>query len=331
MPLITDLKQVKELYAEASENKWVLPAFNAENLVSLEGILAATKDYGDKIGQKDLPIIIGVTVNYDHRSQAVLYSHAKDWNLGLKLFMSDLKLLTSEESPYGKIRAMVHLDHVQPEINEDFLSQWNMEQFSSIMYDASSLSLKENMVKTAAFVEKNNNRILIEGACDEINASADNFTTPKMAEDYFRETGVDIIVANLGTEHRADAATLQYKDKLAKEITQKIGARLCLHGTSSVTKKNLTELFFDGILKVNIWTALERDTTPVLFKDMLENAAKVVGPKWVNEFTEAGLLGEKADKTSALSLDHFTTTYRQNVIFEEIKKVVISYLEMWYR
>ena len=331
MPLITDLKQVKELYAEALENKWVLPAFNAENLVSLEGILAATKDYGDKSGHKDLPIIIGVTVNYDHRSQAVLYSHARQWDLGMKLFMSDLELLASEGSPYGNLRVMVHLDHVQPEINEDFLSQWDMKLFSSIMYDASSLSLKENMVKTAAFVEKNRDRILIEGACDEINASADNFTTPQMAEDYFRETGVDIIVANLGTEHRADAATLQYRDKLAREITKRIGGRLCLHGTSSVTKKNLKELFHDGILKVNIWTALERDTTPVLFRDMLENASKVIGPEWAGKFAGEGLLGDKADQSSSLSLDYFTTTYRQNVIFEEIKKVVNSYLEMWYR
>lgn len=331
MPLITELKQVKELYAEASENEWVLPAFNAEDLTSTEAILAATKDYGDSIGHEDIPIIIGITVNYDHRSQAVLYSHARQWELGLKLFMSDLQLLTSEGSPYSKLRVMVHLDHVQLDINKDFLLHWDMRQFSSIMYDASELSLKENIEKTASYVEKNNGVILIEGACDEINASAENFTTPDVAENYFRKTGVDIIVANLGTEHRADAATLQYKDELARKITQRIGGRICLHGTSSVSKKNLTELFHDGIRKVNIWTALERDTVPVLFKDMLENAAKVIGPKEAEEWVASGLLGNKADQSSSLSLDYFTTNYRQNIIFNEMKKVVKSYLEMWYR
>ena len=331
MPLITELKQVKELYAEASGNEWVLPAFNAEDLTSTEAILAATKDYGDSIGRKDIPIIIGITVNYDHRSQAVLYSHARQWELGLKLFMSDLELLTSEGSPYSKIRVMVHLDHVQLDINKDFLNNWDMSRFSSIMYDASELSLKENIEKTASYVEKNNGIILIEGACDEINASADNFTTPDVAENYFRETGVDIIVANLGTEHRADAATLQYKDELARKITKRIGGRICLHGTSSVSKSNLTELFHDGIRKVNIWTALERDTVPVLFKDMLENAAKVIGPKKAEEWVASGLLGSKADQSSSLSLKYFTTNYRQNIIFNEMKKVVNSYLEMWYR
>jgi fructose-bisphosphate aldolase class II len=245
--------------------------------------------------------------------------------------MSDLELLTSINSPYGKLRVMVHLDHVQPEINGDFLSQWNMDKFSSIMYDASTLSLKENTLKTASFVEQNKNLILIEGACDEINARADNYTTPEMAEDYFRDTGVDIIVANLGTEHRADAATLKYQNDLARKITHRIGGRLCLHGTSSVTKDNLKELFHDGIRKVNIWTALERDTTPVLFREMMENASKVVGPDRAGEWVRSGLLGEKADQLSPLSLDYFTTTSRQRIIFEEMKKVVISYLEMWYR
>jgi fructose-bisphosphate aldolase class II len=226
---------------------------------------------------------------------------------------------------------MVHLDHVQPENNEDFLNTWDMNRFSSIMYDASTLSLKENTQKTASFVDKNKNLILIEGACDEINADADNYTTPEMAEDYFKNTGVDVIVANLGTEHRADAATLKYQNDLARKITQRIGGRLCLHGTSSVSKKNLTELFHDGIRKVNIWTALERDTTPVLFRDMLENASKVVGPERASGWIGEGLLGEKAGHDSSLSLDHFTTTYRQEVIFEEMKKVVASYLEMWYK
>ena len=49
-------------------------------------------------------------------------------------------------------------------------------------------------------------------ACDEIvDATGDEkseLTSPDAAERYFRETGVDYIVANLGTEHRASAADL---------------------------------------------------------------------------------------------------------------------------
>jgi fructose-bisphosphate aldolase class II len=331
MSLIVDRNEVTELYAEAAENKWVLPAFNAENLVSTEAILAATKDYGEKIGKDDLPIIIGITVNYSFRSQAVLYSQARQWELGLKLFMSDLKLLCGEGSPYSKIRAMVLLDHVEWDINQEFIDAWDMKQFSSIMFDASNVDFDENIVKTAEFVKKFKNEIYIEGACDEIGKSGTSYTTPDMADRYDRETGVDILVANLGTEHRADAATLKYQDEIARNITKKIGGKLCLHGTSSVSSDNLKDLFHDGIRKVNIWTALERDTTPVLFRDMVENAAKVVGPKNAQEMANAALLGEKADVSSALSLDYFTTTYRQKLIFENMKRVMSEYFEIWYK
>ena len=61
-----------------------------------------------------------------------------------------------------------------------------------------------------------------------------SLTDPDAAERYYRATGVDLIVANLGTEHRADAATLRYHGELARKITRRIGPRLCLHGTSSV-------------------------------------------------------------------------------------------------
>ncbi len=331
MPIITDKKQVLELYAEAAEKNWVLPTFNSENLTSTEAILSATKEYGDSIGIENLPIIIGITVNYSFRSQAVLYSHVRQWELGLKLFMNDLKLLTEGGSPYSKVRVMVHLDHVEWDINKEFLQNWDMHQFSSIMYDASNLSLDENIIKTASFVKKNKNKILIEGACDEIGKSSNSYTTPEMAEKYNGETGVDILVANLGTEHRADAATLKYQDELARKITQQIGGKLCLHGTSSVASDSLGELFHDGIRKVNIWTALERDTSPKLFEDMLKNASKILGSKTAQEWVASGLLGNKADDTSAMSVDFITTTYRQQLIFENMKVVVREYLKIWYK
>ncbi len=179
---------------------------------------------------------------------------------------------------------MIHLDHIQWDDDKELLD-WSMNQFSSIMYDASTLPLEQNIDKTAAFVRKNKNTILIEGACDEISSAGgsgkNDLTTPEMAEKYYNQTGVDIVVANLGTEHRASASSLQYRGDLARLISERIGTKLCLHGTSSVSTEKVAKLFDDGICKVNIWTALERDSTPILFEDMLMNAAKIVGPEKV--------------------------------------------------
>ena len=333
MPLILDRKHVLDVFAEAYDRKWVLPTFNVENLTTVEAILEATKEYGKTIGIEDLPIIIGITNNYSHRPQSVYYTQTRKWDIGLRLFLSDLSILTSTESPYEKLKVMVHLDHVQWDDDKELLD-WSMKQFSSIMYDASTLPFEKNTINTAAFVKKNKDAIVIEGACDEISSvegfEKNDLTTPEMAENYFKQTGVDIVVANLGTEHRSGASELQYNGDVARQIRERIGTHLCLHGTSSVSMKNLTKLFDDGICKVNIWTALERDSTPVLFKDMLTNAEKVVGPEKVKELFSEQLLGEKAIHPGSLSINYFTTTYRQELIFQKMKNTITNYLNTWY-
>lgn len=333
MPLILERPQVLDIYAEAANRHWVLPTFNAENLTSSEAILQAVSDYGRSIGKENLPIIIGITNTYRPRPQSVYYTQTRQWDLGLQLFLADLKVLTSEPSPFARLRVMIHLDHVQWDEDEELLG-WDMARFSSIMYDASTLPLEKNILKTAAFMERCSHTIVIEGACDEIpeatGTEGNDLTTPEMAEMYHRGTGVDIIVANLGTEHRATAATLKYHGELAREITRRIGPRLCLHGTSSVSSEEIAHLFDDGVRKVNIWTTLERDSSPALFRGMLKNAAKVVGPEKAEELYTSGLLGTQADRTSSPSTSYYTTTYRQEVIFQRMKEIVTEYLRMWY-
>jgi len=334
MPLILDRENVMDIYAEAAEQGWVLPSFNTENLTTCEAILAATKEYGKSIGKIDLPIIIGITNNYVQRPQAVYYTKTQNWELGLRLFLSDLRVLTAMDSPFGQLRVILHLDHIQWDTDQELLT-WDMNQFSSIMYDTSTLPLEQNIKKMTEFVEQNKKTILIEGACDEIGISlldSDNgLTTPENAEAYYQKTGVDIIVANLGTEHRTSATSLQYHDQLARDINKKIGPRLCLHGTSSVSKDKLTGLFDDGICKVNIWTTLERDSTPALIKNILDNVSKMVDQEKVHDWVNTQLLGELIDQNSTPSVDYFTTTYRQDIIFNRMKEIVLSYLHLWYK
>lgn len=333
MPLILDRKHVLDVFAEAHDRKWVLPTFNVENLTTAEAILEAVKEYGEILGLEGLPIIIGITNNYSHRPQSVYYTHTGKWEIGLRLFLSDLAVLTSPGSPYEKLKVMIHLDHIQWDDDKELLD-WNMKQFSSIMYDASTLPIEQNRIKTAAFVEKNKDTILIEGACDEISSAdgsdKNDLTKPEEAEKYYNQTGVDIVVANLGTEHRASASDLEYHGEIARQIRERIGTHLCLHGTSSVSKEKVAKLFDDGICKVNIWTALERDATPKLFKDMLANATKVVGAENARQLLEEKLIGETANNKSSLSIDYFTTKYRQDIIYHEMKNIIKNYLKTWY-
>lgn len=334
MPLILEREKVLEIYNDVSKKRWVLPVFNTENLTTSEAILSSVFDYGQSINISDLPIIIGITNNYPSRPQSQFYTQTRQWKLGMNLFLSDLKQLTAPGSPFANLKVMIHLDHILWDKDQELLN-WDMGQFSSIMFDASDLPIDMNIQKTAEFVKLNKDKIIIEGACDEIGKSiSDNqmeLTSPDMAERYYAETGVDILVANLGTEHRASSTSRQYHDQLARDIKNKIGARLCLHGTSSLSKEKLNGLFDDGICKVNIWTTLERDSTPALVNNMLENISKMVDREKVSDLINTQLLGGLIDKNFTLSVDYFTTTYRQEIIFNCMKEIVLSYLNLWYK
>lgn len=333
MSVIRDVNEVRAIYKAAGERGWVLPCICSENLTTTEAVLTAAEEYRVAHGLDTLPIILAITNQYDHRSQSVNYTKTRRWDTGLRLFTEDIKVLAENGGPFEKLQVMIHLDHTQHDTDQALLES-DLTDYASIMYDASTLPLEENIRKTAAFVKARGKDILIEGACDEIvdaTGSVRNaLTTPEHALRFCEETSVDLVVCNLGTEHRATGKDLQYHGEVSRGIRDKIGHRIVLHGTSSVPNEQVRMLYSDGVCKVNVWTALERDATPVLFADMVRNARKVANEATVKGLVAEGLLTEKANPDEPVNIAWFTTLYRQNIIFEEMKKAVHSYLDMWY-
>ncbi len=140
MPLVRERDQVLDVYRYAAERGWVVLTFCAENLTTIEAVLAAVKDHGECIGCRQLPVTIAITNLYSHRSQTTNYTHTGKWNMGLRLFLADLEVLTSPESPYADLKVMVHLDHIQHDVDEPLLS-WNMQQFSHEPFGNKAISI----------------------------------------------------------------------------------------------------------------------------------------------------------------------------------------------
>src|SRR3974390_1703157 len=102
MPLVLGRSRVLELYAAAEAKRWGLAEFNSENFTTQEAVLAAACEFGD------VPIIVGITNTYSRRPQAAYYTHSRDWRVGLRLFLADLRELTGPHSPYRNVPVMVH-------------------------------------------------------------------------------------------------------------------------------------------------------------------------------------------------------------------------------
>ncbi|MBP3479106.1 MAG: class II fructose-bisphosphate aldolase [Oscillospiraceae bacterium] len=330
MPIITGRENVLAVYEKAAQKGWVIPCICSENLTTTEAILTAASEFAKENGYDSIPVTIAITNQYDHRSQSVFYTQTRRWDIGLKLFRSDLEIVSQV---FPNVDVLIHLDHAQHDTDAEMLES-DLSMYSSVMYDASTLPMEENIKKTKAYVQRKGHELLIEGACDEIvDATGEarcEITDAEKCAYYKAETGVDVVVANLGTEHRASGQDLHYYNDAAQAIKAKIGPKICLHGTSSVSNDQIKKLFDDGICKVNIWTALERDSSPALTEFMVKNAAKCGGPKLEQKLIDEGYLTASSKTGDKSSLQHFTTTARQEIVFNEMKRIVRGYLDLWY-
>lgn len=333
MPIITKKQEVLKIYEDAAKKGWVIPCLCTENLTTTEAIIEAASEFAKDHGLKSVPVTLAITVQYEHRSQSANYTHSRNWETGLKLFKADAEVLMRKGGDYDNVDLLLHLDHVQHDLDEK-LCESDLSEFSTIMYDASTLPLEENIAKTRKFVEKKGQEIMIEGACDEIidagGEAHNDITTADKCADYMKRTGVDMVVANLGTEHRASGKDLQYHGEAARAIRELIGPKIVLHGTSSVSNEQVRKLFEDGVCKVNIWTALERDASPELIEFLVHNVSKAAGPDTVAKLMQEGYLTQKCATGEKESLTAFTTVARQDIIFRVMKRMVREYLDMWY-
>lgn len=333
MPLITGRADVLDQYRIAADRGWTLPCFGTENLTTSEACLAAAQELAEARGWARIPLILALTITYGHRPQAVLYTHSRRWDTGLRLALADIQVLTRPDGPYARVDCMLHLDHAQHDSDRALLEEWDLSEFSSVMYDASVLPFAENCAATAAFVARRGRDMVIEGACDEIIDAGGSEDSPLSAvaqAKEFARTGVDLMVANLGTEHRASASTLRYHGDLARCISSVVGRKLVLHGASSVDLDQVRGLFADGVVKCNIWTALERDSSPALLEALTRNAGKAAGTPTAKRLYEQGLLGPACDREARAALSHCTTAARQEIIFDGMKTIAGGYLSQWY-
>jgi len=298
MPLVTDYQQVKDVYQEAAELGVAMPAFCCEDRETLEAILAAAKEKGEELGVEDLPVLPTWTVRYPPRGQMKLITACGDPVLGMRLMLSDLELFASEESPYGKLRILPNVDHAFPWLDGDILEGF-VDQVAGMMFDASERPFEENVRLTAEYVEKMEGRVAVEGAVDELyeagsEQTKNEPTTVAQAQRFLAETGVDILVPNVGTEHRATVGEVKYNSQRAREISAAVGKILCLHGTSSLGPASLAQLPDDGFVKVNIYTTLAVNGGQAMVRYLLNNLGNIFSETELEELVAKGVIGEVA-------------------------------------
>lgn len=321
MPLVSDPQEVASVYQKAMDAGICLANLCTANWYTTEAIIRSAYEIGQEYGLKNVPIVVSATGGYDIEPQLVSYTSLKDSRMGMYKLIQDVELLVSPDSPYADVQAMLHFDHGQPDVDAHLFDE-AADYYATIMYDASHAPLDENIRMTREFVERMKGRVLVEGAVTEIAQAVDGvtdapLTTPDEAKRFADETGVFLIVPDIGTEHRATSDAAHYNGKLAREITEQVGKKIVLHGSSSLQDQHLPTLADDGIVKVNIWTIFEKIGGQAVTKYIVKNLAEILSRRDLELLHREGLIGNKPLSTVAMNqppnLDYLREEARRDV------------------
>ncbi len=236
MEVVYMLMNMKEILAVANANYFAVPAFNTSSNMILKGIMEASEE-------KQAPVIIAI--------------HPDELSFVRPSFVKSV----IEEAHRAAVPVCIHLDHGA---TIDQVMEAIQSGFTSVMIDASTYSLADNMAICKKVVELAHAvGVSVEGELGtigttgpEAEAGADKiiYTNPEDAVTFVKATGVDCLAIAIGTSHG-----IYPKDKkpelelnLLKEIKSRVNIPLVLHGGSANKDSEIAESVKLGINKINI-------------------------------------------------------------------------------
>jgi fructose-bisphosphate aldolase class II len=230
------LLNMKDLLAVARAHTFAVPAFNISSNMLLAGVIEASEE-------KRSPLIVAI--------------HPDELRFVRPAFVK----MVVEEAIQATVPVCIHLDH------GGSLAQV-MEAircgFTSVMIDASSLPLDDNIAICRTVVELAHPiNVSVEGELGtigttdpEAEAGAEEiiFTNPDDVVTFVNATGVDTLAVAIGTSHGIYPKDRkpELKLDLLKEIRSRVDIPLVLHGGSANPDEEIAAAVRLGINKINI-------------------------------------------------------------------------------
>jgi fructose-bisphosphate aldolase class II len=230
------LMNMKDLLAVAHANRFAVPAFNISSNMLLSGVIEASEE-------KQSPLILAI--------------HPDELRFVRPSFMKS----AVEEAIKATVPVCIHLDHGS---SMGHIMEAIQCGFTSVMMDASSLPLEENIAICKKVVELAHSvNVSVEGELGTIGTTSPEaeagseeiiYTNPDDVVTFVEATGVDTLAVAIGTAHG-----IYPKDKkpelkldLLKEIASRVDIPLVLHGGSANPEDEIVAAVKLGINKINI-------------------------------------------------------------------------------
>lgn len=247
----------KKIILQAQKGKYAIPAFNIHNLEDMRACVEAAYELSS-------PIILAATPG--------TFSFS-----GLKNIIAIANSL-SEMYP---IPIALHMDH-----HHDFatIKAGIDNGIKSVMIDASSLSLKENITltkKIMTYAIKFD--VSVEAELGKIGGVEDDlvvdqkdieYTSPSVVKKFVEETNVNSIAVAIGTAHGIYHTPPILNIELLKKIKVICSTPLVLHGGSGLSKNQIQSCIANGCAKVNIGTELKAPFATSIYKSLYQDITK---------------------------------------------------------
>lgn len=242
------LVRTRELLAIAEARNGAVAAFNVTGLETIQAALGAAETLGD-------PVIIEFATAHEEDRVATLD------------VMGPVMVTMAERS---SVPVAVHLDHG---VSIDYIKRALDMGFTSVMYDGSALPFEQNVANTrlarevadqyGATLEAELGKMAgltlnNEGVIEDRPISRRNFTDPGEAAEFVRLTEIDCLACSFGTSHGLYKEPPNLDFELAREIRQKAGVPLVMHGSSGVADEDYGPAIDAGVRKINYYTYMAK-------------------------------------------------------------------------
>ena len=282
MALVTDKKESLKIFEKVAADNMSVGIFCTASHWNTEAILIAAQRIAEKYGYDNVPVVVASTFTYQHMPQAKRFLYCQDPVAGIISNLRHLDALTNGKyAPYKNVTVLPHLDHADP-----FRDHWALtvgsQYFSSVMFDAQCYEYEKNLEMTTDYIKYFGKDVLVEGIIEMLNVEngatarhIDNYC--EKAVEYVGKTGIDFLVADLGTEQQTSAVGgAKYNKKRARQLTEALGKKmLVLHGTSSLTEDQTKGLAEDGVIRVNMWTRIAREAGQFAAHNLVNRMVKI--------------------------------------------------------
>ncbi len=262
MPFVT----LREVLTDAQRGGYAVGAFNTNNMEIVQAIVEAAEE-------ERSPVILQASQG------ALKYA-------GIRYITA----MVSAAVETSSIPVVLHLDH-GTSFEQTMLCL--KHGFTSVMFDGSKYSLKENIAATRKVVEVASAMGLsVEGELGKIGGTEDDisvderdavFTNPDEAKQFVEETGVDALAVAIGTAHGTYKGEPKLDFNRLDTINKIIDTPIVLHGASGVPAESIRRAISLGVCKINIDTELRLAFTRGVQQAVTGNPGeydprKIIGP-----------------------------------------------------